>query len=189
MTKLTNWIREGIAKRAVAASFDPRNQMLLAAEDALAREAYTVAFTKQELAAVAKIPANWVRLDACLRFNVAGLTITLDLIGEGLPVPYKVKGSEYGGWGCKPLVAIPHGDLADRVQAHANDKEDYKRQRRDALAKVEALLGSVSTLKQLADIWPEGAPFYSVLSERPVLPPAIRVDEINAALGLPALAA
>lgn len=172
--RLTNDLRDIIAGRAVNHAFDPKFKAHKKVEDALAREAYAAVFPAAELAAIAKVPANWFRHEKCLRFNVGGLRIALCVEGEGLAVPYYI--GQY--------AAIQPGDLCDRIQKHAGAVEAEKAAMRSANAQLKAMLAKVSTLKKLREIWPEGQQFYAQYEEVKTSLPAIRVDEINAALGL-----
>lgn len=185
MTKLTKYTRECIARSAVAHAYDPKQEALALAEDALAREAHAAIFSESELKAVKKLPANWVRLDSCLRFNVGGLNIALCTQDDGLPVPYRI--GDRRGYNCHTLGVIEPGDLCDRIQSHVQQVEDIKAARRKSLYKLEALLNSAPTIKRIREIWPEGEPFYGKYVDRPAVQlPAIRVDELNAELGLAA---
>lgn len=183
--RLTNDLRETIALQAVAHAFDPRIAALAKAEEGLAEEAYNHVFPESERKMIAKVPRNWVRFDQNLRFNVAGLTINLTAAGEGFPVPYSING--YRGYSCHKLGTIEAGDLATRIQAHAKALEDLKSERRVALRHMQAMLAKITTLKRLREIWPEGAQFYAKWEAVPAQTlPTIRVDEINAMLGLAA---
>jgi hypothetical protein len=185
MAKLTQYSREAIARRAVAHAFDPRQAELAVAEDALAREAYNATFPVDEQKLVAAVPANWFRLDACLQFNVGGQRITLNVTGDGLPVPYRMKGSDYVGYNCHIVGVIEHGELCDRIQAHAQLVETVKTERRQALRATEEMLKAVTTTAKLRLVWPEGEQFYAQYDDKPSAQlPAVRVDEINALLGL-----
>lgn len=185
MTNLTNYTREVIAKAATAFAFDKIQEAQKQAQDALAREAYATIFDAKELAGVAKIPANWVRRDSCLKFNVGGQSITLSLIGDGLPVPYTI--GDYSGYHCKTLGSIPHGDLCDRIQRHAVEVEKTKADRSTAYRSVLNMLNGIRTIKKLATAWPEGKPFYEKYAEKPSEAlPVIRTDEINQMLGIAA---
>lgn len=189
MPKLTKYSRERIADRAVAHAFDPRQNTEAEAEDALAREAYATLFSKTELKAAEALPANWLRKDKCLRFNVGSQDITLKVLDEGLLVPYRPKDSESGGYYCHRLGVIPHGELADRIQAHAREVDNTKNDRNAAYRSIAAMLDAVTTTGKLKEVWPEGAQFYADFEDRPTPSlPAVRVDEINALLGLSAAA-
>lgn len=184
-TRLTNYTREAIAEAALKAAFEPKKQALLTAEDALAREAYAAVFTPDEVKKAKALPANWLRRDPCLHFNVNGLRIELCTIEQHLPVPYQSKSGERG-YGChRQQGSISAGDLADRITAHAMAKEKLRDEKRDASNKLSAMLSSISTMNKLKETWPEGEQFYAQFMQVAApLPPAIRVDEINSALGL-----
>lgn len=187
MAKLTQYSREAIARRAVAHAFDARQEDLKIAEDALAREAYDLIFPDAEQALVSAVPDNWFRLDECLRFNVGGQTIILNVAGGGLPVPYRMKGEEYGSYNCHVVGVIEHGDLCDRIQTHAMLVDTVKTERRTALRATERMLDQVTTTGKLKLVWPEGEQFYAEYDDKPAVNlPAVRVDEINALLGLAA---
>ena len=182
---LNNDIRDAIAKKAVDHKFGPIFEALATAEDALAREAHASIYTADELSKVAKLPVYWVRRDACLLFNVGGQRLRFDA-KEGLPVPYANKSGSGHGYDCREIGSIPFGDLCDRLQAHALAVEKAKEEKRAAHKAVRTMLDSVRTSKKLAELWPEGAPFYEGMFSPDQLRnlPAIRVDDVNAVLGL-----
>lgn len=184
--RLTKSMRESIANAAVDASMKARIAEFKRAEDALAREAYGAVYSKEELRAAKKLPAHWLRRDACLRFNVGGQTHQLQLADkDGLPVPYRRKDSDQGGYSCSTLGVIQPGDLCDRIRAHANAKEKLKAEADSALNVTKQMLWSISTLEKLRQQWPEGAPFYARYEGGPtVMLPAVRTEEVNALLGL-----
>lgn len=185
MTRLTKYSRKAIASAATAHSFDPKSELLAATEDALAQEAYDSVIPAAEKKAAEAMPSNWYRRDACLRFNVGGYSLHLNLIGDGLPVPYKAKGEEYGGYHFGSLGSIPAGDLCDRIQAHAQAKDSLRTERQKAYRAVITMLDGVSTVKRLSEVWPEGEQFcakYGTTTSANL--PAVRVDEVNAMLGI-----
>ncbi len=184
MQRLTNDVREAIANKAVAHAFDPRRAALAEEADTLGRAAYAVVFPKSETDKLASVPENWIRRDACLRFNVGGQHIKLNLVGDGVPVPYRING--YAGYSCSVLGSIPHGDLCDKIQKHAVAVEKLKDESKAARQQLMAMLAKVSTFKRLRDIWPEGAQFFAGYEISSAAVPALRVDEINAMLGLAA---
>ncbi|MCE3590053.1 hypothetical protein LXJ59_26030, partial [Escherichia coli] len=145
-------------------------------------------YPEAELKKVNALPDNWFRPDACLQFNVGGLTIRLNIIGKGLPVSYRAKGEQTGGfYGCRTLGVIPHGDLCDRIQAHATAYEKYKGERAAALKACTVMLSRVTTTVKLAEAWPEGEQFFKKFHDEPKAAlPMVRVDEVNSLLGLAA---
>lgn len=185
--RLTNATREHIASAAIASAFDPRAEALQQAEDVLAREAYAAVFTAAEIQKAKAMPKNWLRHDPCLNFNVAGLRIELRTITDHLPVPYQNKTGDHG-YGChRSQGVIESGDLADRITAHAHAKEKLRDERRETRRKLDAMLSSIGTVKKLEEAWQEGKPFYERFMQNAApLPPAVRVSDINQALGLSA---
>ena len=176
MSRLTNYTREAISSAAIKAAFTPRENDFSADEDALAREAYAAVYPADEVKKAMSLPENWLRRDPCLYFNVNGLLIELCTTDNHLPVPYRCHRSQ---------GSIPEGDLAERITAHAMAKEALRDEKRSARIKLDAMLSSISTVKKLQEVWPEGAQFYAKFAEKPAaLPPAIRVEDVNAALGL-----
>lgn len=188
MTRLTNDIRDHIVSLAIKAAFSERLTALDAAEDALCREAYNAIYDEGERAIAQSLPKYWLRLDPCLNFNVDGFRIRLCTTDNHLPVPYGAKGAGYGGgYGCSNNHGSITGELAERVHKHARDKEDAEQAKRRAKDNLSALLARLQTVKKLAEAWPEGAPYYAkYLEEKAPPPPAIRFDDVNAALGLQA---
>ena len=185
--RLTNATRDHIASAAIAAAFNPRRAELDQAEDALAREAYAAVFSADEIKKAKAMPKNWLRHDPCLNFNVAGLRIELCTTADHLPVPYQNKNGDHGYSCHHSQGVIEAGELADRITAHATAKENLRDEKRQTRRKLDAMLASISTIKKLEEAWPEGKPFYERFAEKAApLPPAIRVSDINAALGLPA---
>lgn len=179
--KLTNWDRDNIVRAAGKGAFAARRLAHEAAGEALAFEAYAFIVTPAEQKAIAKLPARWWKRDKCLRFNVEGQRITLNVPEPGVLVP-----PSSGGY-CETLGAITEGDLCSRIQAHAQAGEALKAEQKDAEAKVKALVYSVTTTAKLREVWPEGEAFYDGIESRsPSSLPMVRVAEVNAALGIAA---
>lgn len=178
MSRLTVTTRERIAEAAVAFTFDPKKKVLDEIEAALAHEAHATVFSKAELDKAGKAPAGWIRRDTRLRFNVGGMTIDLNTSQAGLPVPYNSP---------MRVGSIEPGELCDRIQGHAKERDGLRIARKDAATKLTAMLASVTTVKKLREVWPEGEQFYAKYEAAPAPSvPAIRVEEINAILGLAA---
>lgn len=185
MSKLTNSTREAIARAAIAFAFDPKEKALAKAEDALAREAHALLFPKKIIDAAKSLPAGWTRKISSLNYNVGGQKIELKA-SESLHVPALDKSNNDAGRSYYIVGAIQPGDLCDRIQGHAQTKEKLRDEKKIAQRQIEAMLAKVTTVKKLAEAWPEGEPFYSKYLDQPAPQvPALRVDEINAMLGLP----
>lgn len=190
MTRLTNEIREHISRQAVAAAFNQRFDAMAAAEDALAREAYADVFSEAERAMASQMPGYWLRRDPCLNFNAGGYRIKLCTTADHLPVPYQGKGDDHGYHCRSSQGTIKDQDLSDRIRAHATAKEALSDEKKRVARSLSQMLQSVNSIKRLKEVWPEGQPFYArYLESKAFAPPAIRMDEINAALGLAPVAA
>lgn len=185
MTRMTNDMRDEILRRALRSAFDPRDNDIAAREDALCRAAYATCYSAAEIAQVSALPTYWTRLDPCLRFIVDGARITLRTSDNHLPVPYHDRRTGTDSYGCHSAHGVIVGELAANIMALMADKEALRVERDRAKANLSALLSRIQTVKKLAEAWPEGRDFYAdFMAEKPALPPAIRFDEVNAALGL-----
>lgn len=185
MTRLTNFDRDTIAAAACKAAFTARHEALAVAADALARRCYEAVFSVSARKAAAAMPAGWLRRDSCLYFNVGGLDVKLDTLDEGVPVP-----STAHGYCSSRLGAVSDPELVADVQKHLDTKDALKTEQKSARAALDALLGSVTTLKALRLAWPDGEPFFtSVATDKEGAKlPAPHVAELNAMLGLTAAA-
>jgi hypothetical protein len=173
--KLTEGIKNQIIKDCLVASFSKQNADIEAREHDLAMELYRAVFDKETIEAASKMPEHWLRMDGCLIFNCGGYRLTLHTKKE-VPVPYSKH--------CSPLGAVT-GVLAERAQAHANEKEALREKRREACNALAAMLSSINTLKQLAQTWPEGEPFYrDYLRKNAPQLPAVQVAKINELLNI-----
>jgi hypothetical protein len=179
--RLTNQDRDSVVKAAIQESFTERHRALKAEEDRLARRCYDTVFPASVRKAAASMPAGWLRSDTCLRFNVGGLNIRLDIAGDGLRVPSQQ-------WNCERLGNVADEALIVEVQAFLQARDGLKAEREKAQQSLKALLYSVTTLKALRDLWPEGEPFFRGLASKTGAPglPAPQITELNAMLGLPA---
>jgi len=176
--RLTNDYRESILSNAMGDSnkaFKKQAAELQKEEDKLATKCYKAIYPIDIIRKANALPDNWLRVDTCLRFNVNGMDIRL----------YSAKGHRVpNANGCKPLGVIT-GELADEVTAFANKKQDIDKSYRELRHKISAMLNSVSTVKSLQTVWPDGKPFYEFLlkpvGEKTGLP-SVLISEINSAL-------
>jgi hypothetical protein len=148
-------------------------------ENVIALRCYNTVFSAADRAKANSLPQEWLRDDDCLRFNVNGMHISLD-IKEPLRVPPRE------GY-CHQLGVIT-GDLADQVMEVVNAKEKMREDHAQIRAKLDALLDSCTTTRLLETTWPEGKPFYGYLidaeKEEKAGLPAVLISDINKALHL-----
>ena len=178
MSKISKDIKEKIARRA-ATKFAEKTKIKLAKEEEkLALQCYNHIYSKKERDIIATVPDGWLRKCKCLKFNIAGWTVTLTA-KEEMPT----KQQDY----CKPLGVVEAGDLADKVQAHATAKKKADEDLSAFYHKILSMLLGVSTWKKLQETWKEGTEFYKDLipaENTGANVPAVLVADINKALGL-----
>jgi Nucleotide modification associated domain 5 len=178
--KLTNWQRDKIIAAAIASKFQKQEKDFIKREDALARKAYNHLFDEGLRRKIKSMPDKWFQKCGSMRFNVGGQQHYLQLSeNKMLPTPYESH--------CA-LLGVLDGAIGDEVRAFANEKEQAKTDKRTAEAKLKSLLYSISTLKRLKELWPEGAEFYKGMDEDAVKGglPALRFDDVNQLLGIKA---
>lgn len=178
--RLTNVDRASVVNLAVKSAFEKKTATLAKEEAALAIAAYEFLFPEKVRKIARSLPDGWVREDACLKFTFRGMQTTLKI-----PKPVRVPTNN--SYSCNPLGAINDEDLNARFLKLEGDKEDAKRERSELSRNLEALLTRMVTLRKLSEGWPEGKKFYAHLTPCEAAPvPAIQIDVINRALGLPA---
>lgn len=179
--RLTNAIRDGIVRRATETQnklFIEEKKNLEQEEHDLAMKLYREALDVGALKLANKLGEKWVKFDRCLRFNCAGYDLYLR-VKTPVPVP---RSSD-----CSRLANFA-GAIAIEGQNFANKKKDLDESNKRIRRAVEAMLYSCSTIKMLAQAWPEGKQFYEmydgVSAKSAAGLPAIQVSEINKMLGL-----
>lgn len=183
--RINKIIAQSIATNAVNDTFDDRKKELKDREAKLGMEGYETMFSEAVRKQAAAMPKEWIRQDACLRFNAGGYNLLFN-VPEPVPVPIHTRPYGYGG-SCNKLADIPHGDLCDRMQKWAQDCKTLTDEINQANRSVMNLVTRFSSIKRLKEAWPEGYEFYKAYEGEPVkVPlPALRIDELNKVLGLP----
>lgn len=179
MTRLTNELRNDIREDAIKASFKKQNEKMTAEEHALGMKLYKNLFKKSELTLLEQIDKKWFNMDSCLRFNCGGFDLKF-VVDPSVPVP-----NRQGSY-CNRLGNIDDIELVEKAQAFAKRKEDFKNEIRKAERALSVVLLSVTTVKRLAEVWPEGKAYYShfVDEVKNTGVPMVRVEELNQMLGL-----
>lgn len=181
--RLTNLDRDAVVRRAIEGSFSEREAALAKIEGGIARAIYESILPVAERKAAAALPERWTKRVTTLSLNVGGLSLDLVVSGDPVPVPYSNRdGSRRIGSTSDPADV----DAINRLLA---DKEVFAADRRRARESLKALVYSIRSLRELAELWPEGEPYWKWLADRSGKPvaglPAPQVAELNALLGLP----
>jgi hypothetical protein len=163
------------ACRALFADEQKRNDEV---EAELAIECYENVFTKAELEWTKTASAGWLSEDKCLRFNVNGWDVRLS-VPKAVPVPAKFRN------GCMSLGVVG-GELAVRVRDFVLKRDGDRDKRAKARRDLEDTILSAGTFKRLADMWPEGRPYYEsyLLTKPPGTALSTPFTALNEVLGL-----
>lgn len=177
--RLTNMDREGVVERAINHAFGARAAALEAEENRIGMAAYDIAVPKAERQAAAKLSERWLRTDGCLKFRFDFRKVTLHVSPKVL-VPSR-------SYSCEDLGLVQDVELIAAYEKLQADRGTLKADRERAETGLKALIGRVSTLRQLRETWPEGETFYAHLKPRDEASvPAVMVDDLNRMLGLAA---
>jgi hypothetical protein len=192
VSRLTNSERDQIVSNALkgpTTAYGKRTEALEQREVTLAERAYDHIFSKVERAWAVSAPKRdkhgtgagpWLRTDKCLRFNVGGYHVQFNH-PTGFPVP---SANSY----CHQLGVIASDtDLGQEIIKHIQKKERAREELDNTSRELRALLGSITTTKQLVEAWPEGAEFYTgvIATEgKPTTALVVKFTDINAKLGV-----
>lgn len=198
--RLTAAMRDSIVEKVWEFKFKKSGEKLDAQEVRLAHKAMVAVFGKAALEALEKIGPPYAftahdkdgtKLVGEALEKWKGTKITWRL-GNGYQIGMYVRDplppfvTHYGHNNNKYFVVKP-GALTDEITAWYEACQDWLKQKRETQLKVNAVLNSVTTFNSLQKTWPAGERFWKHI---PVdFPfrnqvPAIKVDELNEALGL-----
>lgn len=170
--RLTQYMRDKIARRAVEAAFEAPMKALAQDEDALARDAWNEIVPPAERDALATTPTRFLSRERGLALKHEGMCFLLTFAGEPPPAPQDKKRYEVSR------------AIFERAQALDARRRQVKEAHDRARAAVEALVGSATTLRKLCEVWPEGEPFYADIEPPTPQLPAVDARSVNAMLGL-----
>lgn len=176
MRRLSKYDRNKMVNVALARAFDEEYEKLEKEEDALAKALYEAAFGIDTLAKVKSV-MDWVDLSHFHRFEVCGLTFEVRSI-KAMPEPR----ISY------PVARINKPELRDKIMDVKARKKELDEKKASSKAMIEALVESVTTLKRLKEIWPDGKEVWSCIKEDAPLKtclPAVHIDKVNEILRLP----
>ena len=182
--RLTKYDRSIICKNAIADRFGKKEETLKEEKYNLSDQAYNMIFDKDILDKINSISRDWLYTNTNMYIRLYnGYQFELHFKTD-TPLP----GRTYHFSDSKFLLSDQ--DLCDKLLKNHSNMEDLKKEKRDAEYKLKSLLNSVSTTKQLKEIWPDGEPFYAHLVKNPKMAlktnlPAILISDINKIFELP----
>lgn len=196
--RLTNVMRESIIGKVYDFKFKKSGDALDKLELRLSHKAMVAAFGKTALEQLAKIGPPYaftlhdgdgdaLSSEALLEWRGHKLGWRVGALGYQIqmhvkdPVPANVHYSRGRFFVVKP------GPLADEIVSWQEACVEWSKQKREMALKVNAVLNSVTTFTSLEKTWPDGARFFRHIPiDFPFRNqvPAVKVDELNDALGL-----
>lgn len=196
--RLTNAMKASILEKVYDFKFKKTGEKLDATELKLSHRAMIAAFGTATLDALAKIGPPYAYCD----HHEDGTKRSGELLEQwkGTKVAWVVGslGHQYSlyvkdplpghvGYGHFKHFKVKDGKLAEDIMAWHQSCSDWTQAKREMQLKVNAVLNSVTTFNSLQKTWPGGERFYKSLPlDFPFRNqvPAVRVDELNSALGI-----
>lgn len=177
--RLTNDIRDQIERRAIDAAFKKETEALDKQQSRLVAICYKNLFLASARNAAAAMPKGWISQTSEFLFNIDGEQIRLKSTETFLVPATHCWSKSY---------VLKSAELTAEVRAWAHAKEDLRTRKKQATAALSGMLLSVSTIKKLFEVWPEGQAFYKDIGPSPVNLPTVHVGEVNKLLKLKAAA-
>lgn len=198
--RLTNSLRDDIRKALIINRFQDDAAAILKEAQEMALEVYHFTYDKPLLRRMKNMPDGFLCKDNDVDVNIGGQFHQLPFNGNitwgwlrkfDLEQPdgiekicaYKYKNGR--------IVLDVDSDIAIKVLNLAEKRSEFDEKVSRAIATTDAALSSVTTVKKLITIWPEVQPFIpgcaiaGKTNPTHALPPAIRREDLNAALDLP----
>lgn len=152
-----------------------------------AKAGYNVCFTPKKRKILNEAPDGWFPLQNHCYVSRDGRGLTRIKFNEKKRVPY----SNYCGSNPSAVVIEDHPffEKLDALQMVVTERKEeldvIKQQRAQLRAEVGAVIGTVTTIKRLLEVWPECKNFLPDVNSAPSgLPPAVLISELNKKLGV-----
>lgn len=175
MTRLTIDIRNAIKGDLLAHRFAKEENKIKQENHKLAVRAYNALYTPTERRRMNDLPKGWLEEWNYLIVRLCGITVRLTL----------PESRRFPATGRRNFT-VNAQDLRDKHDELHAAEQKLAEEKRKASAEIAAILYSVNTINQLVAAWPEVKPFIKKrIKEAPQLP-SIKVEEVNAFLGLKA---
>lgn len=177
MTRLTNSIKEEILEEALNFKFSKEEAEIEKKRKELANDVYNDIYSKKTQEIMTGIPKGYLPTDVDCYVQFC---------------------NEYTRvfWGDRRLIAYKHCNtnavkvynethkLTLKFLAIKEEYRDWRHRRSNARLSISTILNSVSTVKKLIEVWPEGKRFIKNLEAEKVALPALPIAEVNKMLGL-----
>lgn len=177
MSRLTNQIRKSMISTVLDHAFIEKQKQAQSELNA-AGEALYMAHHGEYLATLELLPSSFVYRSSRFDTNIAGQRHNI-YFEEKRIMTHESSSSH---------VAFESDHPEAQAFLRADDKvEDISKQRNAMDREVNSVLESVNTFKKLWEVWPECKSLLEKFEQKPTIAilPAVQVNRLNAALGLP----
>ena len=173
--KLTNAIRRSIISKAISDAFDKQEESIKKEENKLALKIYNDVFTKKERDYMESAPNS----DMFYKKNSFKISYCGDQryfhLKEKMRFPYEQANNSWN-----PIKVYGASDkIGEQIHILSELERKNEENKRDFVVKLNQLLESVNTDKQLLERWPEGKKYFNVKEKRYDLVPDSLIKDIN----------
>jgi hypothetical protein len=182
MARITKALRENMLKTLSNHGFEKAHveayKTMLAVGDKVYADVYA-----EHLAAIESLPNNFFHRRREFKIVCGGQYFQVEF-GNAKPIPYNH--DIYSGNGAVAKIYDAGNELIAEYESAFEALREVKRARTAAKDQASAVLESVTTFKQLWQVWPDCRPILeSFDQESKTYPVSIPVQSLNAAFGLP----
>ncbi|KAF1025019.1 MAG: hypothetical protein GAK29_02188 [Acinetobacter bereziniae] len=180
MSRLTKQLREAMLESMLHHAFNEKRAAAFKAKSICAEKMYSDIYGKH-LTAMESLPRGFLEKSSNFYISIAGRSYCVRL-SEARLIGYKHdcsyhKAELYAG---DEAIAIEYQKAVDAC-------EDLESQRKQMTREITPVLESVHTFKKLWEVWPESKSLLEKFEVKPTIAilPAVQVNKLNVALGLP----
>lgn len=179
MSRLTKQLRGKMLKTVLDHAFAEKQKSAQAEVDEAGMAVY-MSVHEAYLPIMQQLPDGFCYKSDRFDVNIGGQSHNIYFDGEARLMAYRSNYNRY------PIEVNDPVGIA-YLQA-LKKQEDVSSERNQMLREVNAVLGSVHTFKKLWEVWPECKSLLEKFEDKPTIAilPAVQVDRLNSALGLPA---
>lgn len=181
MSRLTKSLREAMLETILSHAFDAKQQAARRAKITAGELVYQDIYAPH-LVAMESLPKGFLPKSSAFYIAISGQTHTVQcsenrLIGKG----------HYDKWSDRAKLYVGDENVAIEFQKAVELCNDLESQRKSMSREINPVLESVHTFKKLWEVWPESKSLLEKFEEKPTIAilPAVQVNKLNAALGLP----
>lgn len=177
--RLNSFIREQILDAVLKHAFEDREKALKEEKHALGDAVYNDIYPKKVREQMAAMPEGFLPVDDDLRVQFDGEGYTQVYFGERRRIANAHRHNAAKVFDAKHPLTL-------RFAKYQKELSALKAEKNNAKSSAEAVLGSVTTVKKLIEVWPEVEQFARPFAaESPSRAVALPIKELNKSLGLP----